>query len=274
MKIIAVDMGHCLSGADTSASGIVVESTKDREIGKLVIQKINSIPDYKAINCTVDSANSVSDSLAQRVNTANNAGCDFYISIHLDSGEESAHGTTVLIQARGGQAEEVGNKVLNNMVDLGYYNRGVQVAKDYLGYNLYVLKTTNMSAILVECGFCTSQVDCNLFDADKIANAIVKGITGQIAPIQASQPIVNKQTVSNNQVSNNDNGGFKEMNAIYKNGSTPEPCFADFNLTNKIGQLNPWETAVAIGEFQGKIIILYNGVNCKKVAFVNYRGGL
>lgn len=73
---------------------------------------------------------------------------------------------------------------------------------------------------------------------------------------------------------NNDNGGFEEMNKAYKNGSTPEIVYSDANLTNKIGQLDPYEQCTAIGDMNGKIIVLYNGTNCKKTGFVKYRAGL
>lgn len=70
------------------------------------------------------------------------------------------------------------------------------------------------------------------------------------------------------------NGGFCEMNKIYKNGSTSESIYTTENLNVKIGELDPYETCTAIGEVDSKIIVLYNTSNGKKVGFVKYRGEL
>lgn len=173
-----IDMGHCLSGPDTGAQAIVVEQIKDREIGKLVIAKLRSLG-HTVTDCTVDTAASLDDSLARRVIAANNAHVDRFVSIHLNSG--GGQGVEVYINQRGGTSEQVANSVQNALVNLGYHNRGVKVALDALGYNLYVLKNTNAPAILVECGFVDSQVDCALYNANKLADAIVFGLTGQQA---------------------------------------------------------------------------------------------
>lgn len=175
---IAIDMGHTLSGADSSAVGIRKESDCDREIGSKVISKLRALG-HEVINCTVDCANSQNESLARRVQIANDNNVEFYCSIHLNCGVPQAHGVETLIHARGGHAEEVANRVQAEMVKLCYSNRGVKVAKEYLNYNLYVLKNTNAPSILVECGFCSSDIDMKIYDSEKIANAIVKGITGQ-----------------------------------------------------------------------------------------------
>ena len=187
---IAIDCGHTLPNQpDSSAVGIRVESDCTREIGKLVIQKLQQLG-HTVINVTVDYANSQNESLAARVNKANANNVDLYCSIHLNCGVPSAHGLETLIHARGGHAEEIANKVQAELCKLGYANRGVRVAKEYLGYNLYVLKNTNAPAILVECGFCSSEIDMKIYNSENIANAIVKGITGQEVkkPEPPSQP--------------------------------------------------------------------------------------
>ena len=37
---IGIDMGHCLSGYDTSARGVFVESEYNRIVGKKVVEKL------------------------------------------------------------------------------------------------------------------------------------------------------------------------------------------------------------------------------------------
>ena len=77
--------------------------------------------------------------------------------------------------------------MLNNICALGYANRGI---KD--GSSLYVLRHTKAKAILIECRFCDNSGDMNKFNAENIANAIVKGLVGIIITTQ------NKPTSNNN----------------------------------------------------------------------------
>jgi N-acetylmuramoyl-L-alanine amidase len=176
--IIAVDMGHALSGADYGAVGIIPESNLTREVGQKLIDKLIS-RGHTVINCTVDSASSVNESLQRRVTKANAQPVDLFVCIHANKGIEEASGTEVFISARGGKAEEYANKVLDSICTLGYYKRGVRVAKEYLGYNLYVLSNTDAPAILIETLFVSNQEDVNKYNADSMAEKIAVAITGQ-----------------------------------------------------------------------------------------------
>lgn len=169
MKIL-LDMGHCLSGADTGAVGNgKTEQQCTREIGYKVKSKLEALG-HTVIVCSCDSAKSVGESLAYRVNKANSNGGDIYISIHLNAG--GGHGTE--IYTWGGKPFTEASKVLDNIVGLGYRNRGI---KD--GSNLYVIRNTKMKSMLIECCFMDSKTDMGKYNAEAFANAIVKGITGQ-----------------------------------------------------------------------------------------------
>ncbi|MEQ8198697.1 MAG: LysM peptidoglycan-binding domain-containing protein, partial [Clostridiaceae bacterium] len=71
----------------------------------------------------------------------------------------------------GGKAEEVSKIILPEIVKLGFTNRGVKAR-----YDLFVLNKTRMSAILIECAFCDSEIDMRNYDSDKMAAAIFNGI--------------------------------------------------------------------------------------------------
>lgn len=60
----------------------------------------------------------------------------------------------------------------------------------------------------------------------------------------------------------------------YKNGSTPETVYQTSKCAVKIGSLDPYEQCQAIADVDGKIVVLYNTANGKKVGFVKYRAGL
>lgn len=178
---IAVDMGHCLNGADSGATGLGRrEQDLTREIGNKVIPLLQKAG-HEVINVTVDSANSVNESLSARVNKSNSNNVDLYISIHLNAFNGQAYGTEVYTYNAIKRDRAV--RVLNNIVGLGYTNRGI---KD--GSNLYVIKNTNMESMLVECCFIDNTGDMGRFNSDNMARAIAEGIHGSSIIVEEPKP--------------------------------------------------------------------------------------
>ena len=166
---IAVDIGHNCS-FDGGAVSIGNENILNMEVGNKVIEKLRKLGN-EIICVTPGTANSLSDSLQRRVAASNSLGADLYISIHFNAG--GGRGTEVYAISEKGKA--FAQKVVTEIAALGYVNRGV---KD--GSGLYVIKNTNSPAILVECAFIDSSEDMNRLNTESTANAIVKGITGQL----------------------------------------------------------------------------------------------
>jgi N-acetylmuramoyl-L-alanine amidase len=169
MKIskLGIDIGHNVQ-FDGGAVGIRSENELNYEVGTELIEKCRAAG-LTVINCTPMSATSLYDSLNQRVKAANNNNADFFISIHhnLCTG---GHGSEILC-IPGGRAEEAAKIILTEITKLGFSNRGVKERND-----LFVLKNTNMSAILIECAFCDSPIDMNNYNPESMAEAIFKGI--------------------------------------------------------------------------------------------------
>ncbi|EPS55316.1 TPA: N-acetylmuramoyl-L-alanine amidase [Clostridium botulinum] len=168
---IGVDCGHTMSGADYGAVGIKAESNLTREVGTKVIAKLQALG-HTVIKCYKDTCSSLNDSLSYRTNTANNNNVDLYVSIHFNCFNSSAYGTEVFTY--GGKEIPQARQVLNNICSLDYTNRGL---KD--GSGLYVLKHTKAKAMLIECCFCDNAGDMNRYNAENMANAIVKGLVGK-----------------------------------------------------------------------------------------------
>jgi N-acetylmuramoyl-L-alanine amidase len=93
--------------------------------------------------------------------------------LHFNCFNGQANGTEVY--ATSDKGRQIAKPVLDEIVKLGFFNRGVKS-----GSHLFVLKNTNMPAILVESCFIDSQKDVNLYNAEAISNAIVKGLTGKV----------------------------------------------------------------------------------------------
>lgn len=72
-----------------------------------------------------------------------------------------------------------------------------------------------------------------------------------------------------------DEGGSLEMARPYINGSTPEPVYADTDLTKKIGSLNPREVAEYLSIDNGRPLVRYkvDGRNRYKCGYVKWKGG-
>lgn len=167
---IAVSVGHTLTGADYGAVGYLNESKCTREIGEFVKSGLES-QGHEVVYCRIDNASTVNQSLSYRVSKANSANVDLFVEIHLNSG--GGKGTETYIVGTGGTAEKYAKTIVNSIAGIGYVNRGVKVA------NFYVLRNTIAPAVLVECCFVDSSEDANRYDAKKIGNSIVKGITGK-----------------------------------------------------------------------------------------------
>ncbi len=114
-------------------------------------------------------------SLAARVNDANAWGADYFISLHANASDiAAASGSEALVYRLNSVAAELGEDILEGLEDAtGLPNRGV-VARP----NLYVLRRTQMPAVLVELGFITNKRDADLMAQrpDLFARGIADGI--------------------------------------------------------------------------------------------------
>ncbi|MDZ7953106.1 N-acetylmuramoyl-L-alanine amidase [Nostoc sp. DedQUE09] len=171
-----IDTGHNCP-PDTGARGIKFEDNLTLDVGNRVIAKLRALGN-EVVVCRPSSANTVRDSLSKRCSTANASKVDIFVSIHFNAFNKQANGTEVF--ATSDRGRKIAKPVLDEIIKLGFFNRGVKS-----GSHLYVLKNTDMPAILIECCFLDSQKDMNLFNPEAMANAIVKGLTGKLpsAPI-------------------------------------------------------------------------------------------
>ena len=161
------------------ASGIFSETEEDRKVKDAVISKLRQLG-HTVYDTTDNDGATQSQNLKNIVANCNSHSVDLDISIHFNAYNGQAHGTEVLLFGNG-RHRDIGQRIVNEISALGFTNRGI---KD--GSNLYVVKYTKALAILIECCFCDNAEDAKLYNAESMANAIVRGITGQTA--QSTQP--------------------------------------------------------------------------------------
>ena len=107
-------------------------------------------------------------SLAARVRAANEWGADYFVSIHCNANENPAvNGSEVYVYRLESVAGALAENVLTEMVaQVGTKNNGVRVNPQ-----LYVLRRTQMPAILVELAYISNAADVQKLVNDQYAFA-------------------------------------------------------------------------------------------------------
>ncbi|MDU4320720.1 MAG: N-acetylmuramoyl-L-alanine amidase [Clostridium sp.] len=185
MAVYGVNDGHTKTGPGSGAVGKIKESEHTRLVGNEV-RRLLKDQGEGVINCTIDYANSTSESLDLIVKQANRQDLDWFIAIHFNAGG----GKGVEVYTYEGRQYQDAIDVCKNIEKLGFRNRGVKA-----GTGLYVIRKTKAKAMLVEVCFVDTE------DADKylsvgykaIAKAIVEGVLGR--EISTNKPTQEKPQI-------------------------------------------------------------------------------
>lgn len=177
---IYIDQGHNPgfpnAGAETDG---VLEQDITYEVGQLLVDLLLRSGNYEVrlsrptTETSLGSTNS--ESLKARVDGANAWGADYFISIHANtSSNPTVSGSEAFSYREPSRAFTLGEDILDGLNAVtGLRNRGMKTRT-----NLYVLKKTNMPAVLVELGFMTNEGDLSLMldRPDLFAEGIYQGI--------------------------------------------------------------------------------------------------
>lgn len=127
--------------------------------------------------------------LQPRCDIANSFGADYFVSIHCNSaGTPEARGTETYCYKLGGKGEVLAKAIQAELIAVtGRANRGVKTA------NYYVLRRTNMPAVLTELAFISNPAEERLLGSpdyqEKCATAIARGI-GKVIGIKIIQEVL------------------------------------------------------------------------------------
>ena len=115
-------------------------------------------------------------SLKARVDEANAWGADYFISLHTNaSSNPQAQGSEAFVYRSPSEAARLAGSILEGLnLSTGLRNRGVMVRP-----GLYVLRKTQMPAVLVELGFITNPAEAELMASspELFAVGIADGVT-------------------------------------------------------------------------------------------------
>lgn len=182
---INIHAGHNPDGmAACGAVGLIRESTEARAVKDRVMAQLTAMG-HTVHDCTCNNGTGKEDVLKRIVAACNSHEVDIDVSIHFNAAanpkpDGRTTGTEVLVYGKASPAVPWAQQIADSIAALGYRNRGV---KERPG--LYVLKHTKAPALLVECCFVDDPDDVAIYNADRMAAAIVAGITGQAAETTA-----------------------------------------------------------------------------------------
>ena len=195
--LIAIDAGHGLKTAGKRCD-ITLDSKQTREwtLNDRIADKLQAmLANYDCETIRVDDTTGDKDvALANRVDAANKAQADVYISIHHNAGINRGTGGGVVVYyysskaERKNQAQDLYNHIVKRNGLVG--NRASKVIKN----KYYVLANTNMPAFLIENGFMDSKTDVPVIltaeHADKTAQGILDFLVAEYNLKQIKKPAV------------------------------------------------------------------------------------
>ena len=168
---IMLDAGH--GGARDP--GAVYEGRREKDDNLKLVLAIGEILSDRGIDVEYTRTTDVYETPYEKAMKANQAGVDFFVSIHRNSfpTDNEVEGVESLIYDLSGLKYKMAQNINEQLEGVGFVNLGVKARPD-----LVVLKRTKMPAILVEVGFLNSDTDNRLFDDnfEDIAQAIADGI--------------------------------------------------------------------------------------------------
>ena len=177
---IYIDQGHNPVNPNAGAEGNGLrEQNIVYRIGQETAALLRANPEFEVRlsrpTAETQLGTSNASSLAARVNDANAWGADYFISLHTNASDlAAATGSEAFAYSRASRGFALGERILAALQrETGLPNRGM-----FTRPSLYVLKRTNMPAVLVELGFITNARDARLMNEEPelFARGVYQGI--------------------------------------------------------------------------------------------------
>ena len=185
---IMLDAGH--GGTDP---GAVYNGRREKDDTLRLVLAIGQILQNRGVDVEYTRTTDIYETPFQKAMEANEAGVDYFVSIHRNSFEQDniVSGVESLVYDLSGIKYRMAENINANLETVGFVNLGVKARP-----NLVVLKRTKMPAVLVEVGFLNSNTDNQLFDEnfDDIALAIAEGILETLEEVARESAVNQTET--------------------------------------------------------------------------------
>lgn len=182
-KVIALDAGH--GGSDSGAIG--PNKTQEKIITMAVAQKVKTLLEQAGAKVLMTRQTDVDvfgpnasavDELQARTKIANNAKADVFVSVHINAfTNPKVSGMATYYYQKTGYDALLAKNIQDNLASIsGVLNRGINSAR------FYVIKRTDMPAVLTELGFISNPDEEKILNTPKfqqqLAQGIVRGLDG------------------------------------------------------------------------------------------------
>ena len=180
---IAIAGGH--SAAARGASGYIDEYEKDRAYVAKLIPALEAAG-HTVVDCSNEAA-TVNGELYAEVSKANESDADYFLAVHFNAG--GGTGTECWYYSGNEAGYELADTMSSNVAGaLGLRNRGAKSTT-----SLYVIRRTNMPAVLLEVCFVDTYQDAQAWwdtPWDSLIDAVVKAFDGVSTggPVEQSFP--------------------------------------------------------------------------------------
>jgi N-acetylmuramoyl-L-alanine amidase len=183
---IVIDPGH--GGSDPGHLSENKNHLPEKGLNLLIAKKVGNYLEKYLKNVTVvyTRTDDSFPTLDDRVALANSMGVDYFISIHCNANDrKTVHGTESHVHSLSSLKSVALAKEFEKEFSTraGRKSRGVKDGNDR-EHSLQVLKYTNMTSVLVECGFLTNDKEAAYLNTgdgqDIIASAIFRGFRSQV----------------------------------------------------------------------------------------------
>lgn len=206
---IMLDAGH--GGSDP---GAVYNGRREKDDTLRLVLAIGQILQNRGVDVEYTRTTDIYETPFQKAIEANEAGVDYFVSIHRNSFEQDniVSGVESLVYDLSGIKYRMAENINANLETVGFVNLGVKARP-----NLVVLKRTKMPAVLVEVGFLNSNTDNQLFDEnfDDIALAIADGILETLEEV-ARESAVN-QTETGQEMLSSESDADRQSETYFEN---------------------------------------------------------
>ncbi len=184
-KTVMIDPGH--GGSDTGTTGKPLGGIKEKDYTLNTSLATTEYLRSKGINVIMTRDTDKTLSLGNRTALSNSLRPDLFTSIHYNASDTTGNGVEVFYKLKdknGGTTKTLATNILNRILEkFNLKNRGTKTrtlstdpTKDYL----YVLRTNDMPAVLVECAFLDNEKDMSLLNTSnkvkEMGTQIGKGI--------------------------------------------------------------------------------------------------
>lgn len=187
MAIIVIDAGH--GGFD---NGAMYQGRKEKDDNLKLALAVGEILKRQGYDVVYTRTTDIYQSPYEKAQIGNEAGADYFISFHRNSGEKdnTYNGVQTLIYGGDERAERLAENINEELEKVGFANLGIEERT-----GLVVLRRTEMPAVLIETGFINHDRDNEIFDNNfnEVASAIAMGIERAV-PLEKNGTITDQST--------------------------------------------------------------------------------